>query len=80
MTTKNNQLKIIAILLSALFVLVPFHAAFVTIVGSQIDFKPVLQIWKELLIAVIVVLGFVAYLRDKTILLLIESIFWQLVS
>lgn len=67
MTTKNNQLKIIAILISALFVLVPFHAAFVTIVGSQIDFKPVLQIWKEILIAVIVVLGFVAYLRDKTI-------------
>ncbi len=67
MTTKNNQLKIIAVLISALFVLVPFHAAFVTIVGSQIDFKPVLQTWKELLIGVIVVLGFVAYLRDKTI-------------
>jgi len=65
MITKNNYLKITTILIAGLFILVPFHAAFVTIVGSQISFKPVLQLWKELLIGLIVLLSFAAYLRDK---------------
>lgn len=65
MTLKTPYLKFAAGLLAFLIVLVPFHAAAVTIIGAHVSFKPILQAWKELLIVVIALMCLIAYIRDK---------------
>lgn len=67
MARQNIYLRYSAILITVLLILVPFHASTVTILGASIGFKQVLQIWKELLIGVILAISLLAYLRDKTL-------------
>lgn len=64
--TNQSLSKLNSYLLSILIILIPFHAAFVTIVGSQIgQSKLYLQSWKEIIILLIVGLSFLVYLKDR---------------
>jgi len=65
MTQKKSLLQFASIAIVLLLVLVPFHAATVTIIGANTAFKPILQIWKELLILVIAGGSFIAYLHNR---------------
>lgn len=67
MVRKNFYFQYGVILITVLFALVPFHAAVVTIIGASIDFKPALQLWKEMLIGIILLMCFVAYLRNRSL-------------
>lgn len=49
-----------------LLIVMPFHAALVTILGAQLPYKLLLQSWKELLSIVVVGLSCIIYFRDRT--------------
>ncbi|MBA3678679.1 O-antigen ligase family protein [Candidatus Saccharibacteria bacterium] len=65
MTQKNSLLQFATIAIILLLVLVPFHAVTVTIIGAHTVFKPILQVWKELLILIIASASFIAYLHNR---------------
>jgi len=65
MTKKYQLLQVSGVLLMVLLLLIPFHAAFVTIIGAHISFKPVLQLWKEAIICIIGIMSLAIYIRNK---------------
>ena len=68
MQVNNKSLLYIAsVILAVVLVIMPFHAAIVTIIGSHISFKQLLQAWKEILIGIIFILTLIAYIRDRKI-------------
>ncbi len=68
MTKKYSYISIGAILLSFLLVLMPFHAAIVTIAGNYLPYKLLLQGWKEFLIFIIGLFCIYAIYKDKSLL------------
>lgn len=68
MTKKHSYLNIAVILLSILLVVMPFHAAIVTILGNYLPFKTLLQAWKEILIFIVGLLCVFAVYKDRSLL------------
>ena len=65
MTQKNFFLTFATYSVAALLLLMPFHAALVTILGAHVDFKPILQSWKEILIGLILVACLIAWIKNR---------------
>lgn len=64
---QDALLKFSGIGIAILLILMPFHAALVTVLGSLIDYKIILQSWKEVLIVALLAVTAIAYWRDRTI-------------
>ncbi len=67
-TSHNILLEISAFGVLLLLVVMPFHAALVTIIGNFIPYKLILQSWKEIIILSIATLTLLVYLKDRSIL------------
>lgn len=65
MIKKYSYTNIAAVLLTALLVVMPFHAAIVTIAGNFLPYKSVLQAWKEILVLVIGIICAYAFYKDR---------------
>lgn len=68
MIKKYPYLNIAAVLLTVLLVLMPFHAAIVTITGHFLPYKQVLQVWKEILVLIIGIICAYAVYKDRKLL------------
>ncbi len=67
-TSHNILLEISTFGILLLLVIMPFHAALVTIIGSIMPDKLILQSWKEIVILSVATLVFLAYIKDRSIL------------
>lgn len=68
MIKKYSYLNLGSILLTALLVIIPFHAAIVTIAGNYLPYKLVLQGWKEILILLLAIICMYAIYKDRKLL------------
>ncbi len=68
MTKKLSYINIAAVLLALLLIIMPFHAALVTIYGNFLPYKIALMAWKEVLISIIGVLCAFAVYKDRSLL------------
>jgi hypothetical protein len=68
MIKKYSYLNIGSVLLTALLVIMPFHAAIVTILGNYLPYKLVIQGWKEALILVLAIICICAIYKDRKLL------------
>lgn len=66
MQTTNKLIKINALLVVVLLVVMPFHAAIVTVLGHYLVNRTILSLWKELLSLVVVILSIVIYYRRRS--------------
>lgn len=68
-TSHNNLLlEVSAVGVGLLLVVMPFHAAIVTIIGNYAGYKLLFQSWKEIVILSIAALTLLAYSKDRSIL------------
>lgn len=65
---KQSLLKLSAALFAIVLIVMPFHASIVTIIGNFVVQKAFIQAWKEIVIALVVALTFIAYIKDRSIL------------
>ena len=68
MIKKYSYLSLGSALLTALLVIMPFHAAIVTVLGNYLPYKLVLQGWKEILILIIAIVCAYAVYKDRKLL------------
>lgn len=68
MTKKLSYINIAAVLLALLLILMPFHAALVTIYGNFLPYKTALMVWKEVLIIIIGILCTYAVYKDRSLI------------